>query len=277
MYKPSVILLGSKPGATVALELMLQYGWQVRAVVPSGGNVHDFIAGQRVEELATKNGIPLMRQTDLPSEPVDFVISYMFRNLVKSRTLQLARRSALNFHAGPLPEYGGWAFYNLAILENAPDYGCTCHHMDEHFDTGPLLQVNRFAIKAQQETAWSLERKAQEEMIRLFVDFLHLAESGRELPRIAQDKSQMRYLDKGSFEELKKIPEHADEETIQRYARAFFYPPYECAYLCVGDTKVEVLPKIAKQMLAERLHYDDLDRMRDMAQSHAKRNVRNPS
>ena len=274
MSKPSVILLGSKPGATVALELMLQRGWQVRAVVPSGDNSHDFIAGQRVGELAAKCGIPLMKQNELPGEPVDFVISYMFRYLVKRHTLQLAKRAALNFHAGPLPEYGGWAFYNLAILENAPDYGCTCHPMDEVFDTGPILQVNRFAIEVEQETAWSLERKAQEEMIRLFVDFLNLAESGRDLPCVEQDRSQMRYLDKASFEKLKKIPANADDESIQRHARAFFFPPYECAYMLVGDAKVEVLPRIAKQMLAERLHHDDLDRLRDVAQSYAGRNKR---
>lgn len=274
MSKPSVILLGSKPGATVALEFMLQRGWQVRAVVLSGENSHDYIAGQRAGELAAKSGIPLMKLNELPSEPVDFVISYMFRYLVKHHTLQLAKRAALNFHAGPLPEYGGWAFYNLAILENAFDYGCTCHHMDEGFDTGPILQVNRFAIEAEQETAWSLERKAQEEMIRLFIDFLNIAESGCALPRIEQDKGQMRYLDKVSFEKLKEIPANADDETIQRHARAFFYPPYECAYIRVGDAKAEVLPRIAKQILAERLHHEDLDRLRDVAQSHARRNER---
>lgn len=268
MSKPSAILLGSKPGATVALEVLLQRNWKVRAVVPSGQSSHDFISGQRLGELALKHGIPVIKQSELPCEPVDFVISYMFRYKVKSPTLKLATRAALNFHAGPLPEYGGWAFYNLAILENTSSYGCTCHHMDEGFDTGPIVKVNRFSIDASQETAWSLERKAQEEMIRLFIDFCDLAESGCDLPRIEQEKSRMRYLDQASFEKLKEIPAGADDETIQRHARAFFYPPYECAYMSIGGAKVEVLPKIAKQLLAERLHDDDLTELQDAAKNH---------
>jgi len=274
MSKPSVILLGSKPGAAVALEIMLQRDWQVRIVVPSGHNSHDFIVGQRLGELATKHGISLMKQSELPSEPVDFVISYMFRYKVKLPVLKLATRAAINFHAGPLPEYGGWAFYNVAILENALNYGCTCHHMDEGFDTGPLLQVNRFPIDASQETAWSLERKTQEEMIRLFIDFCNIAESGCDLPHIEQEKVRMRYLDKASFEKLKEIPVGADDEAIQRHARAFFYPPYECAYVNVGGAKVEVLPRIAKQVIAERLHYDDLNQLHEVANCHLERKSR---
>ena len=111
----------------------------------------------RRQVLALVNGLKVVTQKDLTiSETADFVISYMYRHLVKSETLAMARRAALNFHAGPLPEYGGWAFYNLAILESASEYGCTCHFMDEGFDTGPLFKVKRFPIDASQETAYSL-------------------------------------------------------------------------------------------------------------------------
>jgi methionyl-tRNA formyltransferase len=139
--------------------------------------------------------------------------------------------------------------------------------MDEGFDTGPLLKVNRFPIDAREETAWSLERKAQEEMICLFIEFCELAEAGRELPRLEQDQVRMRYLDQAAFERLKIIPADADDDTIQRHARAFFYPPYDCAYTLINGVKTEVLPRLAKQQLAERLHFDDLDRLRTAAAS----------
>ena len=268
MSKPSVIILGSKPAAAVALETMLHRGWQVKAVVQSGQNSHEFIPGYRLGDLAAKYDIPIVKQDELPTDQVDYVISYMFRYRVKLPILNLARRAALNFHAGPLPEFGGWAFYNLAILENSDFYGCTCHHMDEGFDTGPLFKVNRFPIVAENETAWSLERKAQEEMVRLFIDFCEIAESESELPYIEQNKKKMRYMDHDSFEKLKEIPENSDEETIQRHARAFFYPPYECAYTKIGNVKVEVIPNIAKQLLAERLHYDDYERLLDVAKNY---------
>lgn len=258
MSKPSVILMGSKPGSVVALSLLVERGWNVLAVVPSKVTDRGWIAGPTLQEFAMARGIPVLTQADLPTQPApDFVISYMFRNRVKPETLARARRAALNFHAGPLPEFGGWAFYSVAILEGATEYGCTCHHMDEGFDTGPLLKVRRFPIDASQETAWSLEQKAQAEMVRLFFDFCDMAESGEPLPSLPQDKSKMRYMSREEFEALKKIPLAANAATIDRCARAFWYPPYECAYLTVGDTKVEVVPRLVQEQLAALLHARD--------------------
>jgi methionyl-tRNA formyltransferase len=171
----------------------------------------------------------------------------------------------LNFHAGPLPEFGGWAFYNVAILENRSEYGCTCHYMDEGFDTGPLLRVRRFPIDAARETAVSLEQRAQEEMVRLFVEFCALAESGEPLPRTEQDRSRMRYMTQDQFEALKRIPDGADAETADRHARAFWYPPYGCAYTEAGGVRLEVVPAVAKEQLATLLHADDYERLRRAA------------
>jgi methionyl-tRNA formyltransferase len=134
--------------------------------------------------------------------------------------------------------------------------------MDEGFDTGPLFKVKRFTIDASQETAYSLERKAQEEMIRLFRDFCHIAETGEELPREEQDRSRIRYMNRAEFEALKEIPADADDETIQRYARAFWYPPYDCAYIIKGGARVEVIPRAVKEQVASRLHADDLESLR---------------
>ena len=264
--KPSAVLMGSKPGSVVALSILLEREWEVKNVVVSPEFSYPWIAGQTLEDFATAKGIKVVSQTHLPrDETVDFVISYMSRYRVKSDVLSLAVRAALNFHAAPLPEFAGWAFYNMAILENASEYGCTCHYMDEGFDTGPILKVRRFPIEASQETAWSLEQKAQEEMIRLFLDFCYMAETQEKLPLQEQDRSKMRYLNRQEFEALKEIHGDADEETIDRCARAFWYPPYECAYLKVGSTKVEVLPRIVKEQIAALFHANDLERLKNVA------------
>jgi methionyl-tRNA formyltransferase len=134
--------------------------------------------------------------------------------------------------------------------------------MDDGFDTGPLLRVRRFPIDASRETAFSLEQRAQEEMIQLFQEFCELAESGKPLPRESQNPSKMRYLTQGEFEKLKEIPADADLETVDRYARAFWYPPYECAYIRIGDARVEVIPACAKEEMAILLHAQDLARLR---------------
>jgi methionyl-tRNA formyltransferase len=265
--------MGSKPGSVVALRTLIQRGWDIKYVVVSRQIAHPWIPGETLEECARTHGIRVVTQPSLPLEPVDFVISYMFRYRVKSEVIALGRRASLNFHAGPLPEYGGWHFYNMAILNEATEYGCTCHYLDDGFDTGPLLKVARFPIHAHMETAWSLERRTQEEMIRLFVEFCHMAETGMPLPMEEQDRSKARYLTQEQFEALKAIPANADEETVDRYARAFWYPPYTCAYTMIGETRVEVVPKVVKEQVASALHADDLSRLARMASEHDPRTL----
>jgi methionyl-tRNA formyltransferase len=261
MPRPSVVLLGAKPAAVVALSILLDRGWHVAHVVVPHGFDLSWYGGQTLAERAADAGVPVVTQPELPREPVDFVISYQFRHLVKPDVLALARRAALNFHAAPLPEFGGFAFYNVAILEDVDFYGCSCHHMDEGFDTGPLLEVRRFPIDASRETAYSLEARAQEEMLRLFADVCRLAESGRALPSEEQDPKRKRYFNLQQMNELKEIPAEADPETIDRHARAFWYPPYACAFIKVGQAKVEIVPEIARKGLGAPLHAGDLDRL----------------
>ena len=262
MSTPSVIFMGSKPGSAVALDEMMERGWKIRSVVVSKENTHSWMQGGDLRSYAQSKGLSVCIQREIPNEEADFVISYMYRNRVERPTLNLAKRAAVNFHAGPLPEFGGWAFYSVAILESAREYGCTCHHMDESFDTGDLIKVNRFPIDANVETAVSLEKKAQAEMVRLFIEFCNLVESRQPLPRTPQDPAKMRYLNKEQFMALKEIPLDVDEEAFERHARAFWYPPYECAYVRWGNRKVEVIPRIVKQQLAPLSVDGDLEDLR---------------
>lgn len=252
--------MGSKPGSVAALDILLRRGWNVQRVVVSRSISHPWVQGPDLATRAFAEGIPVISQSELDfSEKVDFIVSYMFRHRVRPPTLRMATRAALNFHAGMLPEFGGWAFYSVAIVEKRNDYGCTCHHMDEGFDSGPILEVRRFPIVPNNETAWSLERKTQIEMIKLFVDFCQRAECGEELPKQPQDPTNSRYMSRNEFEALKRIPDDADAETIDRLARAFWYPPYECAYYLLGRNKIEVVPDVAKKQCAEYMHAHDLD------------------
>jgi methionyl-tRNA formyltransferase len=256
--KKTAILLGSKPASVAALLLLRKHGWDVKEVVAAPEQA-DWIPRPTLFEVATSLGIRTVEnQADLITDKVDLVISYMCRARVKPQTLSRGKYP-LNFHAGPLPEFGGWAFYNVAILENSHEYGCTCHVMDESFDTGPLVKVRRFAINPSKETAYSLERKAQLEMILLFVEVLSIYETTGSLPSEDQDPSKMRYMNAQEFGKLKEIPLNANAEEVDRIARAFWYPPYEVAHIKMpSGLKVEVVPEMVKRELAYGLHVDDL-------------------
>lgn len=248
------ILLGSKPGSVVALLLLIQRGWTVTEVVATPRQAI-WLPGPSLFEVASALGIrTVTHQDQLKSKSADLVISYMYRSLVKPLTADRGR-FAINFHAGPLPEFGGWAFYNLAILEGSSEYGCTCHIMDESFDTGPLVKVIRFKIDSSIETALSLEKKTQKQMVQLFDQVVANFERDNDFSLSPQPPDQMRYLDQLEFKKLKRIPDNASKIEADRIARAFWYPPYEVAYYeSVNGTRIEVIPEIAKNDLAHSYH-----------------------
>ncbi|MCF4097689.1 formyltransferase family protein [Maritalea mediterranea] len=260
MSKPSVIFMGSKPGSVVALTHLHEQGWDIKAVCVSGTISHPWYPEPDLKMAARSLGLPVVRQKDLFSlvGPVDVVISYMFRHLVKPEIAKKAGLAAVNFHAAPLPEYGGWGTYNLAILEQKSEFGCTCHHLGEGFDDGPLLKVRRFPIQSDVLTGFALEQLAQKEMITLFKQFVAMVERGADLPAEPQPPHKVRYHSLEEFLPLKRIPNDADQETVERYARAFWFPPYEGAYVENNGVKLEVVPQIARETMAAQLCGDAL-------------------
>ena len=262
MRSKSVIFLGTKPAAAIALQTLIKRKWDVKGVVTPLENLHPWVSGPQVAEVARLNNIPVYRDQaslHVNSFEADLVISYMYRSLVTIETINSAKVAALNFHPAPLPYFGGWAFYNVAIIENVSSYGPTCHYMDKGFDTGPILKVDTFDINANQETAVSLERKTQIRMLKLFLDITKLVEQDAKLPMEYQKKSEMRYFNKKEFENLKKIPFDSGAEKIDRYARAFWYPPYVGAYIQLDSAKIEIVPEIVKEGIAQHYHFDDYD------------------
>lgn len=262
--KPSVILLATKPASVVVLQKMLKAGWNIKAVVTPSTYDQSWMQPPYLADLARQHDIPVYeKQDDLPGDQVDFVVSYMFRYLVKPHVIGRATIAALNFHPAPLPEYGGFAFYNVAILERCKQYGATCHHLDAGFDTGDLVKVRLFDIDSEIETAVSLERRTQEEMLILFDDFMAMAESGEPMPSIPQDPAKHRYMTCEQFEKLKIVDQRTvSAEEIQRVARAFWYPPYGCAYIAgPEETRIQIVPDMVLRGLGEMIHSNDYTRL----------------
>lgn len=263
--KPSVILLATKPASVVVFEKMLKAGWNIASVVVPSKYDQSWMPSPTLADMAVRHGVPVYsKQDEVPVDKVDFVVSYMYRHLVKSQMIAKAAVAALNFHPAPLPEYGGFAFYNVAILERSKHYGATCHHLDAGFDTGSLVKVRLFDIDPEAETAVSLERRTQIEMLLLFDEFMQMAESGNAIPAIPQDPERHRYMTLEQFEQLKVIDAAASTDEIQRVARAFWYPPYSCGYISGAyGSRIQIVPDIVLRGLGELLHQDDYVRLNE--------------
>jgi methionyl-tRNA formyltransferase len=235
----------SKRSAARALDWLVAQGCEVVAVVASEPDRWTR-EEQRVDLVAQRHGLPLVSDADLYGDPpadVDVVISFLFWKLIREPLVSLGRIGCLNFHPAPLPDLRGLGGYNVAILEGMEEWGVSCHFVDERFDTGDIVEVERFPIDSERETAFSLDLASQERLLGLFQRVMTSALAGEELPREPQGEG--RYVTREEFEELRRVRPGDD---LERKLRAFWYPPHPGAVI---ELDGRVLTLVDEQLLAE--------------------------
>jgi methionyl-tRNA formyltransferase len=218
-----VFMAKSKRSAVRALDLLVERGAEVVAVVAPEADRWTR-EPQRLDLAARRHGLPLASADDLHSDPpedVDLVVSFLYWRVIREPLISLGRVGCLNFHPAPLPDFRGVGGYNVAVLEGLDEWGVSCHFVDEHLDTGDLVEVERFAIDPDAQTAFSLDMESGERLVRLFGRVMDRVLAGEELPR--QPQGPGRYVSREDFEGLRAVRPGDD---LDRKLRAFWYPPY---------------------------------------------------
>jgi methionyl-tRNA formyltransferase len=234
-----------KRSAARALQWLVEQGADVAAVVASEPDRWTR-EEQRLDLVAERHRLPLVGGEELHAAPpgdVDVVISFLYWRRIREPLLSLGRVGCLNFHPAPLPDLRGLGGYNVAILEGRPEWGVSCHFVDEDFDTGDLVEVVRFPIDESSETAFSLDLRSQERLFELFNWVMAKVIAGEELPREPQGPG--RYVDRAEFEALRVVRPGDD---LDRKLRAFWYPPHPGAVL---DVDGRALTLVDEALLAE--------------------------
>lgn len=234
-----------KRSAARALDWLASEGAEVVAVVASEPD--EFTRDeQRVDYVAERRGLPIVSDESLYADPpadVDLVISFLFWKRIREPLLSLGRAGCLNFHPAPLPDIRGVGGYNVAVLEGMTEWGVSCHFVDTGFDTGDLVQVDRFPIDAETATALSVDLVSQERLYELFKSVMRRALAGEELPREPQGAG--RYVSRDEFESLRRLRPGDD---VERKLRAFWYPPYQGALVEVDGRELTL---VDERLLAE--------------------------
>lgn len=245
-----VLFMGRKPVAARCLKrLLCDARFKVVGVITDS-------------HLETSPTADIARDADLPlfdfesaAEEIDggalqyeLGISMLYWRRLKHGFLTHPPLGSINFHPAPLPEYKGVGGYNLAILEGLQKWGVSAHFVDQEIDNGPIIKVKRFPIDPALETARSLEQKTQRELEAIFWEVMDLVATAPD--RVSSyANGPGAYLTRTELEKMKVIDIERDD--IDRKVRAFWFPPYDGAFIEVAGVKYTLVNRQILETLAD--------------------------
>lgn len=245
----NVIFMGRKPVAAEALKWLCLYdSVDVVAVVTDS-----HLSTSPTSDIANEFSIPIMSREELECKvesgdiKVDLGLSVLYWQKIRKPLLNACKLGVINFHPAPLPEYKGTAGYNLAILEGLDEWAVTSHYVDENIDTGGIIDVKYFGIDRDFETAKTLEAKSQPQ---LFEQFKAVTENVIEKRGVLPTSPNVggRYTTRAQMEEMKRVEEGDD---VERKIRAFWFPPYDGAYMVINGVKCTLVHRPILDSLAD--------------------------
>lgn len=183
---------------------------------------------------------------------VDLVISFLFWKRIKKPLIELGDIGCINFHPAPLPDFRGLGGYNFAIYEGVTSWGVSAHYVEEDFDTGDIIQVDKFDINPDKETAFSLEQRTQAFLLQLFKEVIDEASESGSLD--AKPQGEGRYIKKEEFEESRKVQPEDTVENIKRKIRAFWYPPRGGASIEIEGEEFTLVDKKILEDIGKKYH-----------------------
>lgn len=237
-----IIFMARRVHAVSALEWLVANGHDVvRVVAPAEHEPEVPTYAPSLREVARRLGLVVTTDLALYREladpiararlgEVDLVASYLFWKRIKEPLLTLGRLGCINLHPAPLPDYQGVGGFNFAILDRQRTWGASAHYVDATFDTGPIIEVRRFAFDWRTATALSLEMATRPIIGALFRDIVTRVAMHGVLPTTPNVGG--RYISRHELEAAKRIAwDTSSTDEICLRSRAFWYPPHDGAYI----------------------------------------------
>lgn len=168
------------------------------------------------------------RSRGLPVGPVaecDYLLSVANLTVIPAATLGLARRGAINFHDGPLPERAGLNAPVWALLEGARDHAITWHRIEGGVDEGPVLQRVPVPIAAD-DTALTLNARCWEAALDSLPALLQMLESGDDRGRAQPHAPLKRHMRSDRPADGAVLDPARNAGELARMVRALDHGPY---------------------------------------------------
>ncbi|MBM4279008.1 MAG: hypothetical protein FJ130_14200 [Deltaproteobacteria bacterium] len=237
-----VLFLCDRPLGIRCLEFLLTADCQICGVVSRGGeevnwwgrsSVRNFCEEERIAWYNLSRSLIEITEECQP----DLIISVLYPKIVAKDLVK--KIPCFNLHCAPLPEYGGWNSTLWAILNGEETFGATLHQMSEGPDEGDIIEKGSFRIP-RQVTNIELYRLSHEDGYRIFCENVSrlISERYSSTPQAGP----RRYYGRMDLPSREVCPEWG-RERIAAYARAFYFPPFEPAYMMMEGQKIRLIPE----------------------------------
>jgi len=254
-YGMKIIFMGRKKQAAKLLKWTVDQGITVSLVCTD--NQFD---NSPTAATARELNIPVVSMEEAeehvknnPSD-VDLVVSYLYWRKIRKPLIEIPKYGCINFHPAILPDWKGCGGYNVAILNKLSQWGVTAHYVDENIDTGKIIKVDKFAFDYTKDTAKSLETISQIHLMSLYKEIVLNVKNNGKLETFDIDNSQGKYISRKEMNAMKEIKiEKLEKEDLDLKVRAFWFPPYDGAYIEVNGKKYTL---ISKEILEELIDSD---------------------
>jgi methionyl-tRNA formyltransferase len=247
-----VLFMGRKPVAAECLEWLVKSDlYEVVGVLTD-----DHLPVSITADVAKLHGIPLYKFNDalgamsLGQLTFDIGFSMLYWRKLKGLFLSLPTLGTINFHPAPLPDFKGTGGYSIAIMKKLDEWGVSAHYTNESIDTGSIIQVKRFEFDSETATALSLEAQSQEMLFQSFVEVAELAANSDSRLETSPNNGGI-YVSRPEMEAMKEVTEGDD---VDKKIRAFWFPPYDGAFVSINGTRYTLVnPEILDELADEHV------------------------
>ncbi len=232
-----IIFMGTPEFAVPSLEMLLQNGCQVVAVItapdkPAGRGLQ--LTMSPVKAVAVKHNIPVLQPEklknpnfleELKSYNADLQVVVAFRMLPEV-VWNMPTQGTFNLHASLLPQYRGAAPINWAIINGETETGASTFFLQHEIDTGNIIFQEREPIY-ETDTAGTLYERLMHKGAELVLKTVKAVETGN-YPQIPQDLSHPVKLAPKIFTETCEIDFNQTTSQVYDFIRGL--SPYPGAW-----------------------------------------------
>ncbi len=258
MTSPRIIYMGTPEFAVPSLEILIENGWNVVAVVTApdkpagrGLNMHE----SAVKQAALRYSLPVLQPKNLKDPAfleelkryqADLQIVVAFRMLPEV-VWNMPPMGTFNLHASLLPQYRGAAPINWAVMNGETETGVTTFFLQHEIDTGDLILQEKEPIHYE-DTAGTLYERLMHKGALLVLKTVEQIAAGTVQPTPQEIPNTLKKAPK-IFKEDCQIDFQQSAEAIYHFVRGL--APYPTAWMFLQNKRCKVFGVIPVAHLAD--------------------------